>query len=369
MAQDLLPVDQSVKIPEAVKRAAAIADRHYAKVAAPASDPAPASVAPPQNPEDPFRPNPPQVIPPEPTEPRPLLTQPQPEPVQTAPAADAAAPINAPAPVVAPVAAPAEPNWEHRFLSMQGRYNQSQATMGGMQEQIGELSQELARMHQLFEGRARAAPQEAQRLITPEEVTTYGPELIDLTKRAAQEALQPTLDALQAENKRTRQAETRRQARDVYASLDTSVPEWRGINENAEFLNWLRLPDVYSGVLRGKLLKSAFSSGDAPRVTTFFKNYLAEAQATGQIPAPQNPAATPPAPRVAAVPLVNLAAPGASRPATVSGQQPVDKPIFTHKQVAQFYSHEGRQRYVGRETDRINDEKEIFSAQSEGRIR
>jgi hypothetical protein len=241
--------------------------------------------------------------------------------------------------------------------------------MGGMQEQIGELSQELARMHQLFEGRNRAAPQEAQRLITPEEVTTYGPELIDLTKRAAQEALQPTLDAIQAENKRTRQAETRRQARDVYASLDTSVPEWRGINENSEFLNWLRLPDVYSGVVRGKLLKNAFSSGDAPRVTTFFKNYLAEAQATGQIPAPQNPAATSPAPRAAAVPLVNLAAPGASRPATDQGQQPVDKPIFTHKQVAQFYSHEGRQRYVGRETDRINDEKEIFSAQSEGRIR
>jgi hypothetical protein len=365
MAQDLLPIDQSVKIPEAVKRAAAIADRHYAKVAAPAAEIAAAPVAPPQNPEDPFRPNPPQVILPEPTEPRPLLTQPQPEPVQTAPAADAAAPINVPV----PVAAPAEPNWEHRFLSMQGRYNQSQATMGGMQEQIGELSQELARMHQLFEGRARAAPQGAQRLITPEEVTTYGPELIDLTKRAAQEALQPTLDAIQAETKRTRQAETRRQARDVYASLDTSVPEWRGINENAEFLNWLRLPDVYSGVLRGKLLKSAFSSGDAPRVTTFFKNYLAEAQATGQIPAPQNPAAASPAPRVAAVPLVNLAAPGASRPATDLGQQPVDKPIFTHRQVAQFYSHEGRQRYVGREADRVNDEKEIFAAQAEGRIR
>ena len=349
MAEHLNPIDQSVKIPEAVRRAAALAESHYAKEA-PAAEP----VVQPDAPATPAAGDQPiqitaQPAPEPPVEPRPLLQQPEPQPAPAAPAP------------------PAETNWEHRYLSMEGRYKQSQATMGGMQEQISELSQELTRLTQ--QPRQQVPAQGPVRLITQAEEQTYGPELIDLAKRAAQEALQPTLQTMQERNRQRDQNETRRQARDVHNALDQSVPDWRETNTSPEFLQWLRLPDLYSGMVRGQLLRNAFSSGDAPRVTAFFKNYIAEAQATGTIPAPQSQPAAQQAPRRAAVPLVNLAAPGASRPATGSSQQPVDKPIFTHRQVQQFYSNEGRARYAGREADRVNDEKEIFAAQNEGRIR
>ena len=368
MASNLAPIDESVKIPEAVRRAAAIAESHYAKAgAAPAAPVQVDTAAQPQVPAVAPSDQPIQITvqpaPEGPVEPRPLL-QPLPSVVLES---QSVAPPVAPAAPAAPTA-PAEPTaeeWKNRDHSMQGRFNQSQQTLGGMQEQISELSQELARMTSVHQ-QPRTQP---VRLITPDDEKTYGPELIDLARRAGQEALQPTLTAMQERNRIRDQNEARRAARDVHTALDQSVPDWRVTNESQEFLSWLRLPDIYSGMIRGQLLRNAFASGDAPRVTSFFKNYLAEAQATGQIPAPQQQPAAPQAPRIAAVPLVNLAAPGAMRPATDLGQQPVDKPIFTHRQVAQFYSHEGRQRYVGREADRVNDEKEIFAAQAEGRIR
>ncbi len=101
----------------------------------------------------------------------------------------------------------------------------------------------------------------------------------------------------------------------------------------------------------------------------FFKNYLTEAQATGQIPTPSVQPAAQQAPKPPAIPIGTLVAPGTARPATGQGQVPPDKPVFTLGQIREFYSNAGRARYVGREQDRQNDEQEIFAAQREGRVR
>src|SRR5208282_1148498 len=163
-----LPIDPNVKVPEAVKRAAAKAEAHY-QPANPAPDVALVPV--------------------------PVQVQPAPEPAIIPAQAQSPEPQSAPPPVPqsAPApAAPAEPpNYEHMYNSMKGRYDASQRTIGGMQEQMQQLGDELMRTQQMFRGNVNpnsTLPGDIQpAYITDEDVKNYGTDLIDVTKRAALE--------------------------------------------------------------------------------------------------------------------------------------------------------------------------------------
>jgi hypothetical protein len=155
----------------------------------------------------------------------------------------------------------------------------------------------------------------------------------------------------------------------IYQELDRAVPEWRAINADPAFKAWCGLPDVYSGMVRGKLLQSAFQAAAAPRVIAFFKGYQAEQKATGQIPDPQAAAATP-APASPAVSLDTLVAPGRAKPAPGdSAAVAADKPIYTIADIKRFYQLVRTGYYNGREQDKARDEASIFLAQKEGRVR
>ena len=128
-SQSLPPIDTNVKIPDSVKRAAAAAEAYYAQPAAPAA---------PEPPEPPAAPEPPQPAPPAAPEP--------PEP-PAAPAAPAA-----PEPPEPPPGEPVPPEqWEHRFRSMKGRYDAQLQINGQMQEQMGQLGDELVRTQQMLQ--------------------------------------------------------------------------------------------------------------------------------------------------------------------------------------------------------------------------
>ena len=130
-------------------------------------------------------------------------------------------------------------SWEGRFYAMEGRYRQSQASMGMLQEQLTELGDELVRTQQMLRApqRQQAAPlpQPTQRLVTDQDVQTYGPELIDVVKRAAREAVSPDLQTLATQNQKVTQQVTRQNTQSLYGSLDTHVPTWREINVNPRF--------------------------------------------------------------------------------------------------------------------------------------
>jgi hypothetical protein len=248
---------------------------------------------------------------------------------------------------------------------MKGRYDQSQQIMGGMQEQMTEMGQQLQRLV----GQQNQQRQEPVKVITPEDEKTYGPELIDLARRAAREEMQPAFEASRQESQRATQRAQGLAEQEVRNQLDVQLPDWRSINTDPAFLQWLSLRELYSGGVRRALLNQAFQAASAPRVLAFFKGYLAEAQATGQLPAQQTTATTPVPPRQAAVSLVTLVSPGRAQPAPGSDGQPPEAPIFTHRQIREFYSHAGIARYAGRQADRVADEKLIFEAQAAGRVR
>jgi hypothetical protein len=328
-------IDPNVKVPAAVRRGAAASDAIHKQAYTPEGAP----------PVD-------------------LLVSPAP-----------AAPT-APAATVPPAETPPdESTWEGRYKSIKGRYDKAQTTMSQQQGDISNLQNEVANLQRLLASVPPApvtAPELAAGLTTPEERAQYGEEFMDVVARRAQEAVAPKLKTLEDEN-----ADLRRQlggvtnvvvgnAREaMLTKLDADLPDWRAQNQDAQFLAWLRLPDMYSGANRGALLKSAFEQNQTDRVLAFFKGFLTE-EATV---APAG-TTTAPAPVVGERPsLESLAAPGRAKSAAAPPGGSPEKPIITRAQIAQFYVDVRAGRYKGQEAKKAADEAMIFDAERDGRIR
>lgn len=352
------PVDPNVVMPPSVAAAAKAAETAHAQAY---QTPAPAKDTPPAPAADPA----PAVV----------ATPPAP------PAADPA-PLPAADPPAAPVGDPPAPqtqaqiDWEARYRAMEGRYKQAQRTNGIMQEQMRELGDELVQTQQMRGVTAAPTTQQPRmgqpnqhRLITDKDVETFGPEFLDTVQRAAIDAAQPILAQVQDQVKKVAQTLTKQQKHAMAKQLSDAVPDWRQINESERFKEWASLRDVYSGQVRGNLLNAAIRQGDASRAVAFFKGFLDEERATGQLP-PQDAAAPVPPPRTPAVPLAAIAAPGRAQPAQGTPPAPsVDKPTITHRQIANFYDLVRKGAYAGRDADKAAHEELIFSAMREGRIR
>jgi len=351
-AKDLPPIDTSVTLPLKVREAAAAANAYYGKApdtpAAPQPTPAPAPAAP------------------QPT-PAPAPAAPQPAP-QPAPTPQDAAPQPQAAPQPPPSDVPPE-QWEHRYNSMKGRFDQASNTIGMQAEQLRQMGDELVRMQEVMRTMQPRQVQPPPKLVTDTDVQTYGPELVDLIKRGAAEAIAPQLTQLEKENQQLKQRLDRGSRQGIYTTLDSDLPNWREINTSERFKSWLRLRDIYSGEVRQSMLNRAMQAADAPRVLAFFKGFVRDEQATGQqstVPPPQQsqtPAYQP------AVQLETLTAPGRANPATGGTQVPVEKPVFTRQQISDFYDAVRKGAYVGREQQKEIEEQAYISAAKGGRVR
>jgi hypothetical protein len=109
--------------------------------------------------------------------------------------------------------------------------------------------------------------------ITSQDEENYGSELIDMTKRAAVEALAPEFNALRQENQQLRHLQQRQQRAEIERALDARVPGWHEIYQNPRFAEWLASPDDYSAASRSQLLRNAVSNGDAARVVAIYRGF------------------------------------------------------------------------------------------------
>ena len=149
----------------------------------------------------------------------------------------------------------------------------------------------------------------------------------------------------------------------MYAYLDNSLPDWRDINRDDEFLAWLDQIDIFSGQRRKDMLLNAHSQNSGPRVAAFFESFRKEAAAL----APKAKASEQPVQKTPTVSLDQLAAPGRARSA--APERPADEtPFISRAQIAKFYADKASGKYRGREQEAVRFERDIAAASSEGRI-
>jgi hypothetical protein len=342
---DLDPVDPNVKVPTAIAQLAAAADEAHRAAYG----------------------DPPPALGESPTEPPATDQQPADQDGTTAAGAQRA--TEAPPHVEGDA-------WEHRYRSLKGRFDTQSNMLQGQESRITQLEGLLASM--------RAAPQHnppqpIERLITPDEERDYGTDFLDVVAKKAREDLSPTLNALASrldhistrleldEDQKVEQAQQR-----LWDYLANEIPNWQEINERPEFLEWLALPDEYSGAIRQSLIAQAFERHDAPRVARFFNGFLAEEAAAGNQRQEAEPEPAPAFPngngrQSGKVPLQSLAAPGRARTGATT-DVPSEKPYISTAQITAFYADVAANKYRGREAEKNQLEAMIFDAQKDGRI-
>jgi len=208
-------------------------------------------------------------------------------------------------------------------------------------------------------------PQQSPRLITDEERRAYGDEALSVMERKAREVVGPVVQNMERQNQALRSELQQVKSHDIYSLLDQSLENWRDINQDQQWKDWLTLPDLYSGVIRQQLLNQAFAAGDAGRVLAFFRGFQAEYPEHMGQPAAAPPSQTPV--RKAAVRLESLAAPGRASPSPPPTAT-ADAPFITNKDVSRFYWDVTHGRYAGREQDKAAREAQIHAAVRDGRV-
>jgi len=357
-SESKLPIDPNVKMPRAVRAAQVASDAAFkAQFGAEGqvpnlTNPEPTAIVPPTPPDKPV-PTPPKVE-------QSFQQAPFTQPGKTVPDTDEGNPNE---------------SWENRYRSREGRLNKANDTIRQQQGTITNLenrNRELENMLAHVSAQPPMPPQNqpvprelrAESLITPEERAAYGDEFMDVVARVAQAQNQNLLGEVQTLKQQLGNVvghQTQNERESMKAALTSAIPNWREQNHDASFLAWLRLPDPFSGVNRGELLKDAWDRNVTPRVLSIFKGYLAE---IGELPGPT------PAPAGNGRPsLESFAAPGRAKVEATPQGNPSNKPIITRAQIAQFYAEVRQGRYNGRDKEKAEAEAMIFAAEREGRIK
>lgn len=244
-----------------------------------------------------------------------------------------------------PPAPQGDDNWEHRFKVLQGKYNSEVPRFAQENKEL------KARLDQLESELTELKTKPAEPLVRPEEIEEYGPGLVDLARRIAQEELrgkEAEIEKLKRQLEQVSEVTTKTVSNDFFRSLDMLAPEWKQLNEDPGFLKWLDEVDELTDEPRHSLLGKAEAARDAVRVAKFFNSYK-KASSTWAANSAQS--------------LENQLVP----PTNKSPETPPSKKIWTRAEISEFYSR--LRRGAVSDKDAIAIEADITAASIEGRIR
>ena len=101
----------------------------------------------------------------------------------------------------------------------------------------------------------------------------------EMKSAAAAHAVAPHLQELERQNAELRNHLAREVRRNLDQRLAEAVPNFREIDRDPRWLQWLTGRDALSGQIRQQLLDDAVAKGNAGRVIAFFRGFLQEAAA------------------------------------------------------------------------------------------
>jgi hypothetical protein len=253
--------------------------------------------------------------------------------------------------------------WEQRYHTLKGKYDSEVPRLTGTVQGLN------ARLEAL-EAAASPTPAEAPQSggLTPEadegDRELYGDDFIELVERRAQviadkaiARITPQLHKVSTEVAADR-AQTAQER--LHDKLTTAVPTWREINTSTGFLNWLNTPELYTGLPRLQLLRTAFGSGRSDQVVAIFQGYLRElAPASDVEPRTRRPGRPQ---------LADLATPGKTRTSGRGPAEPLMPVPVTRADIQTFYSDVAKGNYKAHPEQHATMEARINAAVANGLV-
>lgn len=258
--------------------------------------------------------------------------------------------------------------YAQRWRSLQGSYNAEVRTRHELQNRVQQMEQLLASLS--AQRTAPVVPQpQATKLVTEKDVEEYG-ESLDVMRKVTREELGAVAQRIAQMENALRQMHTsvvpqvqavaqRQQMtseQQFWADLTRLAPNWRNVNDNDHFQNWLLQADPLTGITRQTYLEDAQRNLDAGRVANFFRSWL---ETTGQA---QNAQSS----RASSSELERQVAPGRSK--TTGAPTSSNTKTYTPADIQKFFSDVRQGKFKGREAERDRIERDIFAAQRENRI-
>jgi hypothetical protein len=261
---------------------------------------------------------------------------------------------------------------EQRFKSLKGKYDQEVGNVKDINRQQAELITQLLKERAAPAAAAAPAPAPAANA-TPEDILKslgatdkdiedYG-ELLPIVAKLAQNMFRPSLKKLEDELANLKAASgtvsselVKSKQKAVWDALDHAVPNWRVINADDQFLDWLSIVDIFSGVTRRVALTSAFTALDADRVAGIFKAYVQEDPSRAATAGSSQ------------VDPATLLAPGSPRAGSEGAPEGAGgKKLWSEDEIKHFHYRVRKKQVSPEEYERTSHE--IAVAVSEGRVR
>src|SRR5262245_57731477 len=112
--------------------------------------------------------------------------------------------------------------------------------------------------------------------LTQDDVDRFGGDLVNLAQRAAAHALEPTLQGLANENAELQRRLAKESRHRLDQQVAAAVPNYREIDRDPRWHQWLIGLDPHTGQLRQTILNDAIASGNVSRVAAFFRGFERE---------------------------------------------------------------------------------------------
>ena len=261
-------------------------------------------------------------------------------------------------------------SFEQKYKTLQGMYN---AEVPHLKATNQNLSNRLNQMEQLITSMDAAKPAQpvepakAPSLVTQADIDEYG-ESIDVMRKVSKEESATAQNRIAELENRLQQLQTNvlpkveqaaqnaksSQEQIFWSELGKSVPNWKAINGDQDFQTWLLDIDPLTGISRQSYLDDAQRQFDATRVSNFFTTWES-------LNGPPNAQSANPVKE-----LDKQIAPKRGRntgtPASNSGQ------TYSPADIKTFFKDVQLGKYKGREKERDRIERDIFAAQTDGRI-
>jgi hypothetical protein len=281
---------------------------------------------------------------------------------------DETATTHSPTQEVTPADDENSPTYAQRWRSLQGIVASLNQKLSGSEQRVAQLEQLIATM-----STPPAQPAVRTNLVTAQDTETFGEDMVDFAKRAAQEATAPLVEHinhLEAELSRFRQVaplvqkvhndQVQSKEERFITQLSERVSDWERVDINPDFIRWLGAPDPMTGILRQTYLLDARRALDVGRVAHIINSWKEQSGGTSA-PQPRSK------PNPASSELERQVAPGRVT-AGAPPSTPVEGRKYTRQDVTKFYDDVRRGVFKGRDAERMAMEQDIFVAQREGRL-